>query len=145
MFLCLLNWHVLSHHRWTGLLQNQTTKLRVVLLICPKRLFWDMASLLPHPPTYIYTYVCVWSVYTHTTSLKSTENSGGTEMQPIVSYLLWFSPMQKLISVPLDFIIILSYEERFILIYMYQGQKQFIPALCASSFWFFSSTKETSK
>lgn len=113
MFLCLLNWHVLTHHRGTGLLQNQPTKLWVVLLIYPKRLFCDIPSLLPH----IYVCVCMWTVYTHTTSLKSTENSGCTEMQHIVSCLLCFCPMQKLISVPLHFIIILSYEERLILIF----------------------------
>lgn len=58
----------------------------------------------PSTHRYIYTCVCVWSVYTHTTSLKSTENSGGTEMQHIVSYLLCFSPMKKLNSAPLGFI-----------------------------------------
>lgn len=123
MFLCLLNWHVLTYHRWTGLLQNQPTKLWVVLLIYPERLFCDIASLLPH----IYICVCMWTVYTHTTSLKSTEYSGCTEMQHIVSCLLCFCPMQKLISVPLHFIIILSYEERLILIfYMQQGQGQWV-------------------
>lgn len=39
-------------------------------------------------------------------------------MQHIVSYLLCFSPMKKLNSAPLGFIIILSDEERVILIYM---------------------------
>lgn len=60
MFLCLLNWHVLTHHRWTGLLQNQPTKLWVVLLIYPERLFCDIASLLPH------IYMCVYVNCLHT-------------------------------------------------------------------------------
>lgn len=75
----------------------------------------------PHLPVYMCMHVHfpfkVLSVYTHTTNLKSTENSVLTETWHIDTYLLCFSLMHKLISVLVNFIIILSYKERLILIF----------------------------